>query len=146
MPKDNQFSINKSFAEACSKGNLKKIKAFMDSNNSNIKVDQEGMNKALIMAFMFNKLKVIVYLLTSPDLSIKADVHHKNDIFFRLAYDDNNCQILDYLIDEFKIEKTPRIIEEIKNNPNSTIENKFIIRDLYKDLPINELKNKKLKI
>ncbi len=144
--KQNQFSVNQYFSEMCSKGNLKKIKEFMSSEEKGVKVDQDGMNQALIHAFMFNKLKVIKYLLTSEDLTIKSNVHHKNDILFRLAYDDNNKEILDYLIDELKIEQTTRIKEEIKNIPNTAVEKKFMIRDLYKDLPINQEKNKKLKI
>jgi len=75
---------------------------------------QKQLDECFIDACTFQRFDEIKYLLTSPELKIHADVHTLEDIGFAHLSGDKpgGKEIIEYLIFEYNIEKTP-FIEEI---------------------------------
>jgi hypothetical protein len=82
----------------------------------------------------------IKYLLTSPDLSLRPDIHNNNDEAFAWIIngeEDGSLEIIKYLITQHNLEKTYSINNILNRMPTDymkSIENMFVIRDLNKEL------------
>jgi hypothetical protein len=145
--KPTQHSINQKFTTACSQGKIKAATLLLNSTTSEFVPDERTLNQSVVEAYFFNKIKIMKYLLTSPNLSKKADLNYKNNLLFRCIYADKDYTLLHYLIFDLKIEKTPRIIEELEVNPDKKVADMFLIRELNTELIPNEnIKNKRVKI
>lgn len=154
------LDIDEIFIDACGKGNLNIIKYLLTSpeliQHANIHAKDNAykiIDSPILTATSHGHIEVVKYLLSSSELKEHADVHANHDEVFRLAVNNNYLSILEYLIFEYKINKTP-IIENFlnhKHNLNSKIiKNMFELRDvnegLNAELPINEHSSKKVKI
>jgi ankyrin repeat protein len=93
-----------------------------------------------------DKIDVIKYLLTSPDLKDKIHIHEDNDIIYKCAHNGTMLNVLRYLIVDFNIEKTKDIAEHLKKFPNEAIEKMFDFHDLVNNLQFNDAKTKKPKV
>jgi hypothetical protein len=124
------------------------------------KADQSELNgylRGLGNHYDYPNLEHIKYLLTSPELTIHANVHVGNDSLFRELliniYDDVALEVMRYLIFDYNIVKTPTIEKTLNCSDSKTIDtvkDMFKIRELNEsltnDLTGKELTPKKLKI
>ena len=88
----------------------------------------------------------IKYLLTSPDLTLRPDIHYNNDESFSWIIngeEDGSLEVVQYLIVEHNLEKTKDIEEILNRIPTEytkRIHEMFASRDLSKELK-KELSN-----
>jgi hypothetical protein len=117
------------------------------------KLNQKGLNDVFGRFCLAEDLNEIKYLLTSPDLKNRPDIHFNKDESFGQLINDENLEIIQYLIFEHNIEKTKDIVNQLGSWPNDfkqEVEKLFTIRDfknsLDTDLPFSDSKAKKVKI
>lgn len=80
-------------------------------------------------------LKEAKYVLTSPDLKIRPNLHTSDDYPFRIAYQNQHLELLMYLIVEHNLEKTQTINNYlVKNNSFSKQ-----IADIFEKRELNQL-------
>lgn len=107
-----------------------------------------GMNKLklheqFINACMNGHFEIVKYLLTSKELKEHANIHTNNDFVFRLVCSRAEQKLLEYFIWDCHIEKTPTIVQFLKEHHMDDILEIFIKRNFHDNLNIN-LKIKKL--
>lgn len=142
-----QYSINQEFISLCQKGKIKEATLLVNSTTNKFQPDDRTINQAVIEVYFSEKIKVMKYLLESDDLSHKPNLNYKNNLLFRTIYADQNYPLLHYFIFDLKIEKTPRIIEELEHNPDKKVSKMFMLRELNTELVTNtSTKNKRIKI
>lgn len=88
----------------------KKLKSYYQNSDLN------ELNDAFIKACEQNSLSIIRYLLTSPDLTMNANIHIQNDLGLRLAGDNKHFKIVNYLLSS----------DELTDHANVHIDNDFI--------------------
>lgn len=117
------------------------------SKHANIFYDD---NSPLIQACAGGHLDIVKYLLTSLDLIEHSNLHAKGDQAFKFAAKYKQYDIVKYLIVELNIPKSKEIKDYLISRPDTKIEELFKLRelnkDLEKDLPMNDSKNRKNKI
>ena len=72
-------------------------------------MSQKQLNKAFLDACYERDLVLIEYLLISPELTIHADIHTKNDEAFLLACNDGYLDVVDYLLTSDKLKEHANI-------------------------------------
>jgi hypothetical protein len=142
-----QHSINRDFITYCQKGKIKAAMLLLNSPTTKFYPDERTVNQAVIEAYFLSKIKVMKYLLESAEVSKKPDLNYKKNLLFRSIYADKDYSLLNYLIFDLKIDKTPRIIEELEDNPDSRVSQMFMLRELNTELVTNASeKNKRIKL
>lgn len=134
------------FNKSIEQNNMDLIKYFLESDKKDWQLlHLIGHQTAqFIYACDKNQIKVIDFLLTSNLLENNINVHVEEDYAFKNAYKKQDKDLLNYLIFDYKIEKTPLIIEIIKRDIE--IDRLFYASELNNKLPDKQLKNKKKKI
>lgn len=87
--------------------------------------DLEAMNELLCWSASVGHKDLMNFLLTDSDLKTHADLHAKNDHVFLSALTTNNKEILEFLINDLKIEKTEHIDVLLDKFPSPEIESLF---------------------
>lgn len=142
-----QSSINHEFSKACHNGKIKDAILLLNSTTNKFHPDERTVNQAVIETYFLNKIKVMKFLLELDEISKKPDLNYKNNLLFRSIYADKEYSLLNYLIFELKIDKTARIIEDLKENPDKRVTEMFLIRELNTELLVNKSrKNKRIKV
>jgi hypothetical protein len=130
-----QEELDKAFKNACSKGQLKKVKYLLTSSELNKHANihsQEG--EALIKACRNNHYDVIDYLVNSKELKENLSIHTRKDYALIVACEENNVDLAKYLL------TSPTLKEHIDihtnaNSPGNT-DRAFQIALIYKNLEI----------
>jgi hypothetical protein len=148
-----EHGLNNALIISCGFGNLEEVKYLLTSPELKIHADAETLiDSALELSCFRGHLDLIKYLLTSPELKKNANLHaYEHDYIhtpFVNALSTNQLKVIEYFIFELNIERRPYMDEYFKYFPNPQVENLFILRDLDKSMPINEvaLENKRLKL
>lgn len=109
--------------------------------------NKEGLEEFLISACYAGNLEAVKYLLTSPELNIRPDIHMKRDSPFYFSLFQKHLDVIEYLIFELNIEKTQNITDYL-NSPDKEMDNAIINKAKFwfekKDL--NQSLNKNLVI
>lgn len=98
---------------------------------------QEELNDFFSRMCFYEDFNEVKYLLTSPELILRPNLHFKEDEAFKFLLDDENLEILKYLIIEHNMERTQDIIEIMEKNPSQfskRINELFIARGLNEEL------------
>jgi hypothetical protein len=133
--------------DICFKGNVEKISTILNSTTAKFKPDNRTINQAVLECYFKNKFEVVKYFLEAPELKDIVDINYKNGLLFRSIYADEDYDLLNYLIFDRNIEKIPRIVQELQENPSSKVEKMFLVRDLPNELSTDNNKpNKRPKI
>ncbi len=93
-----------------------------------------------------NQLHIVKHIFSSLKVQDKIGIHCDNDIIFKTAYQSKLIGVLEYFINDLKIEKTPEIEAYMARFPNPEIEKIFLKNSLQSDLSVNDIKNKKIKL
>jgi hypothetical protein len=97
----------------------------------------------------YGEVPILKYL-HSINVLHNDNIHEHSDCHFRAAYENNNFDVVKYLIFDLNLDKTDDIAAILKEKPNKEIEKMFMMRDLNSNLKsemsINQEKNKKLKV
>lgn len=96
-------------------------------------------------------IELVKYLLTSPDLTIHSDIYADNCSAFKKAYNHRKMDLINYLVFDYKIEKTQAIMQflERKFVDTSDLNKIFLTRlfeELVKEKPEPNTHTKRLKI
>lgn len=75
------------------------------------------LNQAFVESCKNGCVEIIDYLLFSPELKSKADIHYQTDAGFIKAISCHHIKVVDYLIFEAQIKKTPAICDALKVYP-----------------------------
>jgi hypothetical protein len=126
----------------------------MNENDTDYsKYNQREINSIFISYCIFGELDKIKIMFNSDNFSHAPDMHFRNDDPFTKLLLGQQLEIIDYLIFEQNMKKTPQIeklLNEVKNESTEIIRNKFILRDVNKslnaDLPANQVKARKSKV
>ena len=109
---------------------------------------QRRLNGELLNACYGGNLDLVKYLLTSPDLKEHADIHAKNSESFINAISNGHVEIIEYLIWDYKIEKTEHVeqylVEKEMKDILNTFEKRDLEKELQKDLNHNMIKDIKI--
>lgn len=105
-----QKEIDNSFIVACQAGNLSAVKYLLCSPElpQHAQFDIFG-NQALNLACHYGRLEVVTHLLEFDKKLGYIDVHHWEDLCFRNACDQQHYDVVEFLINEYQIEKTEEI-------------------------------------
>jgi len=149
-------NYNKELEAACLNNNLDSVKEILLSNQSKKhKYAQDFLDDAVFAACMQGHLNIVKYLLESQELIINADIYSYKSRSFKLLAMKNDTEIMEYLIFDYKIKKTPEIHSEcilrpkyeemfkLKDNLESKIK---MTKELEHHLPKNDVQSKKHKI
>jgi len=120
--------------------------------SSQVELDGE-----FIESCIFENIEEIKYLLTSPDLILRPNIHDENEAAFKALLNSDCMDIIEYLIFDIGIEKTSIINDLLVNWPNDfgkRVMDLFNIRDVHKELnkelnkelDTNHIKDKKFKV
>lgn len=147
----NENELNVALMTSCRCGNLEEVKYILTSPELEIHANPQSFNHAgFNLACSQGYLEVVQYMLTSPDLKVHANIHaneqdyiHTPFVHAMNAANRNQLDIIHYFVFDLNIEKTKYIEEYLKYFPNSYIENLFVVRELDKELPINDLEQVK---
>ena len=91
--------LNKDFFEACSDGNLTKIKKILTFSEEAQFTDIDiQYDQGLRIACSRGYLDLVQYLLTSPELEKNANIHAKFDAAFRNACYNGHLEVVKYLL------------------------------------------------
>jgi hypothetical protein len=129
------------FILACSNNNLEAVKYLLTSSELSYNPSLTEDNEPLRIACNGNFKKMVEYFLTSPELNEHSDIYQDQQQAFKDACKAESLEVLQYLIFEYKIEKTDEIKEYLKTSNtkfNETVKNMFILREVNQDLN-NEL-------
>jgi ankyrin repeat protein len=140
-------SSNDSFVAACSNGHIEILNFFLKTDKVRKQINMDRVEQGLEFACQNSKLDIIKYLLDFPGLRMKAN----QDNAFRKAYDWGKIDVIQYLIFDLNIERSPYISLYLGRNPNEKIEGWFKLRDvnnkLNEELKTNQpSKSTKIKI
>jgi hypothetical protein len=147
--------LNESLLDACTHGDLDKIKYILTSPELEYHGDiHYKKDSPLSLAVFSRKLEIVKYLLSSPDLKEHANLHADGDNAFLCAAYYNHSDIVNYFIFDFKIEKSTSIVKDLADTPNieQKINKLFEIRDLNQEINAeltekdNKEKQKKAKL
>ncbi len=108
----------------------------------------KDLNDILCTACRRGRIDKLRYMLTTPEISKKIDIHHRNAICFDWMLYSKRFEVLKYLIFEYKIEKTKDIDDCLKKDHGlicQEVIKMFEMRDLQLDLS-SELKNREVGI
>lgn len=105
---------NYDFLEACSQGDLTKIKYFLNEESVNINQEKD---LAISRACRYGHLDIVKYLLNAPELKKHSNIYTNNSLAFTTACEHNKKEIIQYLIFDYHIDKNKDIKNYIKNNP-----------------------------
>ena len=104
-------------------GHLAVVKYLLNSPELKEHSDiHEGGDKAIWAAAAYEKVEVVKYLASSPELKDHANLHAQSDILFLSTISQQTPYVLNTLINELNIEKTPgieQILENTKHFPLS---------------------------
>lgn len=140
---ESQENLDDAFIWACLQGQLDKIKYLLTSPELKIHADihTEGDN-GLMLAFRKNHFDIIKYLLTSKDLKDHANIYNNNCQPFERACLHSNQEVLEYLVLDYKIEKTKEIQDYLLKYPKDVVNKLFQTRELEEQLEPNSSTNK----
>lgn len=117
------------------------------------KLPQAELNDMFGRFCLYEDLNEIKYLLTSPNLKNRPNIHYNWDASFAQLLNDESIEILKYLIFEQNMEKTEKINTLLGAWPNefrTEITKMFAVRDLSnslnQELEISEDNTKRMKI
>lgn len=117
----NGASLNSELRIACEKNNMPLVEFLLTSTNTK-KADIEAQNGYPISAAAFNgSIELLNFLLNSPSLEVKADIHSNFDNCFKVACHQNQLEILKFLILTQKIELTKQISLFLNRYKDSSI-------------------------
>lgn len=93
-----QDKVNLKFSTACSKGDLKKVRYYLVSDELDVKAQVNFLNNnALITACSKGNLSLVKYLTSSDELNIKASVMDNDNLLLRSACESGSKEVLEYL-------------------------------------------------
>lgn len=123
---ENEFQLKMNTSKYTGQGHSAMLKqAWKFAVNSNI----EGMNESLCWAASVGHKDLIEFLLTSEVAKLNAEIHTQDDYLFSTSFVQKHNDILIFLINDMKIEKTTRIEEIMKQKTNEVVELLFYNRD-----------------
>lgn len=100
--------------------------------NASEKEDLAAMNECLCWSASIGHKDLMQFLLTDSDLKTHADIHAKKDHVFLAALATDNKEILSFLINDLKIEKTEHIESFLAKKPHPDVELLFNNRNIKK--------------
>lgn len=143
LPNTEAFShvFNTAVSISSSNDNLDAIRYFINSDalisSETVNYIDIGSNTSLVQfACKHNNADILHYLITSPSVKNKLNIHENNDELFIYVCQNNYIKVAQYLIFEQHINKTENIDNYFKKFPNNTIEKMFELRDLNESLAI----------
>lgn len=89
------MKLRQKFIDACKDGDLDKVKLYLQSPRIDATLYS---SKGLMEAAKNGHLKVVKYLLASPDLAIHADLHANHEHALRVACKAGHTSIVEYLL------------------------------------------------
>ena len=107
-------------------------------------MDKIELSVELEHACLKGLLEVVKYLLTSSELKEHADIHYDYDQSFFNAYNEDRVDVVQYLVFDYKINKTKDIIKNLVQHSRTDISNLFYKRDLEEKLQNTLTNNKKI--
>lgn len=132
--------IKKFFTQCCEKDNLNELNCFLNEN-LDFKLSF-CKSKIIRTACIYGAINIVKFLLLNDKYSKQINIHAKNDEAFRLAVKFGNKHIVEFLILDFKIEKTKSIEEFLNQKIDNYSINLFNNRLLKESLDVNLPKNK----
>jgi hypothetical protein len=132
--KDSDKFLHQAFSHAA-RYNLESVKYLLTSPELKVHPDIHfKQNSALYEAFIADRLDIANYLLTSPDLKEHANIHANDDICFTNMCSVEKYSVIEYLIFDYKIERTQTINEFLTNWEQSLVVDMFNKRTLNQEL------------
>lgn len=113
-----EFQLKMNESKYHGKGHSAMIKQAWDFA---VEGNQEGLNQSLCWATSVGQKDLVEFLLKNPVGEIKADIHTKQDYPFIISYVKNHKDVVYFLINDMKIEKTSLIENEILKHPNEEV-------------------------
>lgn len=88
----------KEFKSLCAEKNLDKIRDFIKTYQDELTDIQSIMNEGFMISCYPGHLETIKYLLTSPEVKVKPDIHYEKDVALAIACGYNYIEIVKYLL------------------------------------------------
>lgn len=85
-------------------------------------LDQEKLNEELLLACSTNNVKAVDYLLNSKELSINADISHKDNFPFKHACYYKSNEVIKFLLWEKKLEITQDLVSWLSDGYKNILE------------------------
>ena len=102
--------------------------------------NEKELNQVLISACYDGNLEVVQYVLTSEDLSEHANIHYNRDNPFYWILFKGHVDIIEYLVNDFNIEKTTLIEHHLDSFKNKDLASK--VKEMFNSRDINKVKPK----
>lgn len=93
-----QVDLDNQFLSACSKNDIELVQYLSYNNSDNITISQNVINSAFIKMCESGNLSLISFLLTSPNLKYRANIHHENDIGLTFSCQNGHLEVVKYLL------------------------------------------------
>jgi len=127
------------FILACYSGNVELVRYFLTSpdlkEHPNIHTKyMGGSDYGLVVACQLGHTDVVKYLLNSPDLKEHSDIHADGDRPLLISWNKKHFDIVNFLIFEMNIEKTPTINIYIHEEGMNDLQKMFDTRELNQQL------------
>jgi len=146
-----ESEIADKFTQACYTFDLELLKCFLKFPKlREIKGVYGVENYVYKWGCIGNRLDIIDYVLTSPDLKEHADMHFQNDFWLKNALKEKAYGVIHYFIFYLNIEITEDMIKHLTESPDKKVEYFLSLRGVNKELnmelPTNNIKDKQNKI
>jgi hypothetical protein len=102
----------------------------------------EDLTGSFIAACHVGDLNALKSLLETPKFEKHINVHFNNDLAFKWAIFNKRIEVIEYLIMEYKIDKTETIMEYLNSFKKENISSKAI--KLFETIELNDALNKNL--
>lgn len=144
------FLGNASVAPDSGKYGCVKVLDYLFNEFPNHKELHSHLTSGFIMTYAADngQLDVIKYFLNSEYLKQYVDIHVKDDLIIRLAYQKSHLDLVNYLVFDLKMEPTPYLEEYMKSHPElkKIFEKRDLNTQLKEELISNENNTKRMKI
>lgn len=117
--------LNDDFHQACSDGDLEKVRLYLRHGADITHKDYEGFT----MACINEHVPIVKYLLTSPELKIKADIHAKKEQALKVSICNKNYGLIKYLL----------TCEDLFEKANIHQNDDEILKSIYKNNDVDSI-------
>jgi hypothetical protein len=105
-----QIQLNKDYLNACSVGDLKRVKFLLTSKRiSRHAYIHYHYDTGLICACAYGHFETVKYLLSSPELTKHANIHAQSDAALRMACNNNKLEVVKYLLSSLDLKEHANI-------------------------------------
>lgn len=144
-----QYDINNMFVKACRENDLSTVEYLLTSSeipiHAQINAKDTYGSVGLCAAIASRSTEVAKFLITSPKLRDKADIHINDESPFYYSVINENKELIELFIFELNIEKTELIINYMADfDDNGYAEKLFAMRELAQELEKNLLTTGKI--